>query len=264
MNTNTDCFPCFLNHVLQVGKQLTEDERFLKNALDEAGSLFREIFMEQTPPEALGKIFRKLREISGNRDPFSDFKKKSIAMALPLLSGYIKKVNESDDVLSSSLCLTATGTSMSSDDFAVFEMEKFRKCLKKAGNILFIGDEAVESVTDRILIKALGKPVTYVVRGIPVYSQVTYEDAVQAKVFMDADIFSAQTGAPGAAVRTCNSEFERLLENAGMIISRGKGNYAALSGEKFPIFFLLKADCPVIAGDIEIEQGQYVLKSINC
>ena len=264
MNTKYDCFPCFFNQVIQVGRQITDDENFLKKALNETGSLLNEISMEQTPPEALGKIFRKLREISGNRDPFSDFKKKSIALILPLLPGFIKKVNESDDILSSSLCLAATGASEKPDNFDIFEIDKFRKHLNNTDNILFIGDEAAESVMDRILIKALGKPVTYVVRGIPVSSQVTYEDAVQAEIFRDANIFSAQTGAPGSAIRTCNSEFERLMENAGMIISRGKGNYAALSGEKFPVFFLLKADCPVIAKDLEVGQGRYILKGINC
>ncbi len=264
MKTKPDCFPCFINQALMVGKQITDDETFLKKVLDETGYLFREISMEQTPPEALGKVFRKLREITGKRDPFSAVKKKNISMDLELLPDFIKQVTESDDVSASSLCLSTTGISMNSDDFAIFDLEKFKANLNKAENILFLGEEVKDVIMDRLLIRMLGKPVIYVVRGIPLSTQVTYDDAVYAEVFRDADIFSAQTGSPGTSLRTCNSEFERMLKNAGMIISRGKGNYAALSHEKYPVFFILKADCPVIAGDLNVETGRYVLKSINC
>jgi len=51
-----------------------------------------------------------------------------------------------------------------------------------------------------------------------------------------------------------------VYNNAECIISKGQGNYEALSNEIRPIFFLLKTKCPVIAKDIGIEEGSIILK----
>jgi uncharacterized protein with ATP-grasp and redox domains len=47
------------------------------------------------------------------------------------------------------------------------------------------------------------------------------------------------------------------------VISKGQGNYEALSGEKRSIFFLLKAKCRVIAKDLGVNEGDRILKGIN-
>jgi uncharacterized protein with ATP-grasp and redox domains len=41
-------------------------------------------------------------------------------------------------------------------------------------SILYIGDNAGECVFDRILIEEIDKPVTYVVRDVPVINDATY------------------------------------------------------------------------------------------
>ena len=56
------------------------------------------------------------------------------------------------------------------------------------------------------------------------------------------------------------SDFLKIYEDADMIISKGQGNYEALSSEERPIFFLLKAKCPIIARDLGIESGDIILK----
>lgn len=46
-----------------------------------------------------------------------------------------------------------------------------------------------------------------------------------------------------------------------MIISKGQGNYEALSEESSPIFFLLIAKCPVIAKHIGCGIGDFILQN---
>jgi hypothetical protein len=46
-----------------------------------------------------------------------------------------------------------------------------------------------------------------------------------------------------------------------MIISKGQGNYGALSGETSPLFFLLIAKCPIIAEHIGCNIGDFVLEN---
>jgi uncharacterized protein with ATP-grasp and redox domains len=148
-------------------------------------------------------------------------------------------------------------------DFAIFDYEKFKHYLDKTDKILYIGDNAGESVFDRILIEEIKKPVIYVVREIPVINDVTREDAIQAGIDKVAPILSSGTSAPGTVLETCSSEFIELYRKSKFIISKGQGNYEGLSEEKGLIFFLLKAKCWVIADDIGVKEGDIVLKGIN-
>jgi uncharacterized protein with ATP-grasp and redox domains len=47
---------------------------------------------------------------------------------------------------------------------------------EKNQNILYIGDNAGESVFDKLLIKELKRPVKYAVRSIPIINDVTIEE----------------------------------------------------------------------------------------
>ncbi|MFH1292973.1 MAG: ARMT1-like domain-containing protein [Pseudomonadota bacterium] len=57
------------------------------------------------------------------------------------------------------------------------------------------------------------------------------------------------------------NEFKKIYDNAEFIISKGQGNYEALSNERRPIFFLLKVKCHVIAKDIGVDEGGIILKN---
>ena len=64
---------------------------------------------------------------------------------------------------------------------------------------------------------------------------------------------------PGAILNLCSKEFLKVYDSSDLIISKGQGNYEGLSGETRPVFFLLKAKCPVVARDIGVDQGSIVL-----
>ena len=145
-------------------------------------------------------------------------------------------------------------------DFAVFDYTKFKYGLDKAHQILYLGDNAGECVFDRILIEEIKKPVNYVVRDAPIINDATYEDAVQAGIDGVATNVSSGTDAPGTILETCTAEFRNIYQNSKFIISKGQGNYEALSNETGPTFFLLKAKCKIIADDFGIDEGEIVLK----
>jgi len=90
---------------------------------------------------------------------------------------------------------------------------------------------------DRILIETLNKPVTYVVRGAPIINDATDADARQAGIDRVATLLSSGTDAPGTILKTCSDQFIRIYNDAKLIISKGQGNYEALSNQKKPIFF---------------------------
>jgi len=148
-------------------------------------------------------------------------------------------------------------------DLAISHYDAFKTRLNEAEEILYIVDNAGESVFDRILIEEMNKPTTYVVRGAPVINDVTRDDAVQAGIHQVATIISSGTSAPGTYLKKCTQSFIDEFKNSNFIISKGQGNYEGLSDEKQPIFFMLKAKCHVIAADIGVNEEDFILKGIN-
>nr|AAU83341.1 hypothetical protein GZ27E7_15 [uncultured archaeon GZfos27E7] len=280
MRTYLDCIPCFFNQALRAGRIATSDETKLKKLLDEIGLMLRDIPLESSPPETGMRIYEQVREITGVLDPYKELKSESTKKALALYPALKNKIEKSNDKLLTAIRIAIAGNVIDfgvnrnfnieeeiakvlKKDFAIFDYDKFKDHLDKTDEILYIGDNAGESVFDRILIETMKKPVIYVVRETPVINDVTYEDAIQAGIDKVATIISSGTSAPGTVLETCNAEFKEVYKNSKFVISKGQGNYEGLSDEKSLIFFLLMAKCWVIANDIGINEGDIILKGIN-
>jgi len=280
MRTYLDCIPCFVDQALRAGRIATDDEKKLKRILDEVGMMLRDIPLESTPPETGMLVYEKVREITGEFDPYKELKIESTEKALALYPSLKRIVEQSNDKLLTAIRLAIAGNVIDfgpnrdfeieeeidvvlKKEFAIYDYDKFKDCLDKTNEILYLGDNAGEAVFDRILIEELKKPVTYVVRDVPVINDVTYEDAIQAGIDEVASIVSSGTSAPGTILKTCNAEFKEAYNNSDFIISKGQGNYEGLSNENRPIFFLLKVKCHVIAHDIGVNVGNIVLKGMN-
>jgi len=126
--------------------------------------------------------------------------------------------------------------------------------------VLYIGDNVGETVFDRVFIEEITAPVTYVVRDRPVLNDVTAQDALDSGLEGLARIVSSGSASPGAVLPECSNEFLDLFDKADVVISKGQGNYEALSDAPRPIFFLLRAKCPVVARDLGVEVGSLVLR----
>jgi len=77
MKTYLDCLPCFLNQALRAGRMVTNNEMKLKRILDEVGTMVKDIPLENTPPETGDIIYRKIREISGEFNPYQKINKRT-------------------------------------------------------------------------------------------------------------------------------------------------------------------------------------------
>ena len=87
------------------------------------------------------------------------------------------------------------------------------------------------------------------------------EDAHDCGVDKIARVISSGSDAPGTVLNLCSREFLEIYHKAPLIISKGQGNFEALSEENIPIFYLLKVKCPVIAKDIRCKVNDMILKS---
>ncbi len=278
MKTYLECIPCFFGQALRAGRASTDDEAKIKRLLDELGAKLSDISLDSTPPETGRLLHRMVREITGNPDPFREIKHRCTEQALTLYPSMKQTIQQSGDRLLAAIRMAVAGNIIDfgasanfdveqtieetlTKEFAIFDYRAFKAALDRTDRILYIGDNAGETVFDRLLIEEMGKPVTYAVRGVPVINDAVIEDAVQAGLDKVATVVSSGTDAPGTILKTCSPEFRRLVAESDLIIAKGQGNFEALSGEDLPIFFILKIKCRIIAKDLGLERGDIILKA---
>lgn len=278
MKTYLDCIPCFMEQALRAGRISGIDEVEIKKVLDGVGCMIKDLPPESTPPGTGDLIYSKIREVSGIRDPYKEIKKETIREAKNLYPELKEIIEHSDDRMLTAVRIAIAGNvidfgvghefniaedvqAILNQNFGIFHYKEFRENLKNAESVLYLGDNSGESVFDKLLIEELGKPVTYVVRDVPVINDVTMQDAIDSGLDEVAKLVSSGSSAPAIIPDRCSREFLDLFESADMIISKGQGNYEGLSGSGRPIFFLLKAKCHVLAGDLGVEKGDIVLAS---
>ncbi|MCD4833440.1 MAG: ARMT1-like domain-containing protein [Bacteroidales bacterium] len=280
MKTYLECIPCFMQQAYRTARIATSDEKKIKEVLNVVGEMIKSIPMENTPPETGNIIYQKISEITEVHDPYKEIKKANIKEALSLYPELKKNIENSDDRLLTAIRIAIAGNVIDlgvnkkfnivddlkqilKQDFAIFDYEDFKNQLNRAELVLYLGDNAGESVFDKLLIEELGKPVTYAVRDIPVINDCVIEDAVTSGLDKVATLISSGSTAPATILSLCNEDFIEKFKNADLVISKGQGNYEGLSQVNRSVFFMLKAKCPVIANNLNVKENDIVLKSIN-
>jgi damage-control phosphatase, subfamily I len=276
MNTYLDCIPCFFRQALYAGRAATGDESKLKEILDRIAALVPDIPLDNPPPETARFIYRAVREVTGKVDPFESYKAQSIGKALSLYSELRSIIESSEDPLRTAVMVAIAGNVIDpgadpnfdlaremegflSRPLSIDHYESFRRRLESAANVLYLGDNAGETVFDKILIEKVSKHVVYAVRGVPIINDATVEDALKSGLGEVARVVSSGCDAPGTILKRCSRDFLDIFNSADIIISKGQGNYESLAGEKAPVFFLLKVKCPVIARHTGCQTGEMVL-----
>ncbi len=115
---------------------------------------------------------------------------------------------------------------------------------------------------DEVLAAELSRSheVVFEVRDQPIINDVTAREAQVVGIAAHARIVSTGCAAPGAIQAQCSPEFVTLFDAADIVISKGQGNFEALSGAERRIYLLLKAKCPRLADALGVDVGQYVFR----
>lgn len=280
MNTYLDCIPCFFDQALRAARMATNDDRVIKQILDDIGDMLKEIPLESSPPKSARLIYARVAEITGCKDPYADIKVKTTEEALALYPDLKNYVASYSDSLLAAIRIAIIGNSIDYGPNSTIDLHEelrqslqqqldlrdyaaFRDHLDHANHVHYIGDNAGETVFDRVLIEEIEKPITYAVRGMPVINDATVEDAREAGLDQTATILSTGSNAPGAVLGTCSHEFNESFHTADLVLAKGQGNYEALSDEARPIFFLLKIKCNVLAHHIGAKKGDLIIRGTN-
>jgi uncharacterized protein with ATP-grasp and redox domains len=297
MKTYLDCLPCLLRQALEAARMAGADAGQQRAILNRVMELLAEVSVDSTPAETGYHVHRIVREMTGVKDPYRSVKEEATRNALPLVPGLREIVVQADDPLEQAVRIAiagniidfAPGTVLSpsttlginpveglSKDvqftleatlervlrqpFAINDLEALRQALSQAERVLYLADNAGETVFDRVLIETLEQPVIYAVKGGPILNDATWEDAVAAGMGEVAEIVSTGSDAPGTVLESCSPAFRQLYEEAQVIIAKGQANHEALAEGDRRLFFLLQVKCLVLGREMGVEPGNIVLK----
>ena len=284
MKTYLDCMPCFMSQALRACRLATDDDVKIKKVIDKTAQLIQEIPMHYTPPQIGAYVYSYISEITGNSDPFLEVKRKNIDKAFELYDYFEKKMSSEADPLKAAVMLSISGNVIDMgvrgiiniEEEAAGILDKFKDIpdlgylrgkLDRSKTVLFLGDNSGEAVFDLFLLKQLeNKKVYYAVREIPVINDITRKEAELIGIDRYAEVISSGVKAPGTVLDRVSGDFLEIFSRADVIISKGQGNYEALSEVERDIFFLLIAKCPVIARNIGTDVGTPLLlykKQVN-
>ncbi|MDA8156584.1 MAG: ARMT1-like domain-containing protein [Actinomycetota bacterium] len=280
MKISLDCYPCFLRQAVIAARLGADDPALHEKIIRAVLPDIERADPDKSPAHATTFIHRKIREVLG-KDPFKDNKSHYNQIALSSYAGLKEKVWASSDPLLTAARLAIAGniidfgifTSVDigatvekalsghihTDDYALFE-----KAVRETTRILYLADNAGEIVFDRILIEVLasmGKEVTLVVKGKPVLNDVTIEDARQAGIDGTCRIIDNGSDCIGTILEMTSEDFNRHWAEAGLVISKGQGNFETLMHEKGkPIFYLFQAKCEVVCRELGVPLKAMMLK----
>jgi len=260
----------------------TDDVKKHETVLRMVLTLVSGMDMTESPPQMGRRIHNIIKEITGNQDPYSEVKKQYNDFALNLYPDLEKRVLSSVDPFLAAIKLAATGnlidfgpnaSGMAERVKAAIDdcfnqpvnlhvVETLREKVLKGGSILYLGDNAGEIVFDRLIIEQIPRDnITFAVRGAPIINDATMEDADACGITKLVKVVNNGSDVPGTVLESCSDDFRELYAHADTVIAKGQGNYETLSDEDRQIFFILKAKCPVIAGDIGCEVDDIVIIS---
>jgi uncharacterized protein with ATP-grasp and redox domains len=277
MRTYLDCYPCFLRQALDATRLAKADDLQQKAVLDRVLDVLKQIDPSSTPPEIGDRVHRIVRREVGDGDPYLTVKETCTRQALALYPRLKRLVAETHDPLGVAIRLSIAGNIIDfgpdqvydlwgtvervlAQPLAVDDEAAFREVLSRSEQVLYLADNAGETVFDRVLIEVLDVPVRYVVKGGPILNDATREDALAAGLDQVAEIVDNGLDASGTILPRCSKEFWRLYNEAELVIAKGQANYETLSEESEKVFFLLQTKCQVIARDVGVPVGSIVLK----
>jgi uncharacterized protein with ATP-grasp and redox domains len=280
MRTYLDCYTCFLRQALEAARNIGAAEALQARIINKVLLLLAEIPITRKPPEISELVQQILHTELNDPDPYVVLKQNSTQEALALLPWLHETIHNSPDPLETALRLSVAGNIIDfgaswdfnlpkvieqvlSTDFGIYDLEEIKKGLASAKSILFLADNAGETVFDKLLIEQIKKPVFYAVKSAPVLNDATRTDAISAGMDQVSTIIETGTAIPGISLEKSTPKFIRLFQTADLIISKGQGNYEMLSENPQPIFFLLKAKCAIIARDLDVPLGSFVIKKGN-
>lgn len=283
MRTYEECIPCLAGQIRRVAELATNDREKRAEIISNALKTLAEMGFENPPPYLGQTLYRTVKELSGNADPYKEFKRHFNRVGLELYPELRKIVGKSNVPFRTSVLISLAGNII---DFApdhqirlLYTIHKFlddppvidfipdlKRALEKARTVLIIGDNAGETIFDRLFIESAPKKQDYfyAVRGGAVINDATIDDALESGINRVSTVLSTGSDAPGVILNDCSSSFRNVFEVADVVVAKGMGNFETLCDIRHKkIFFILIAKCDLVAKHVGCSVGDGIVMQKN-
>lgn len=220
-------------------------------------------------PEVAEILAEKMTEFTGIDDPFSEVKSRSNSEMTGLAAGMREALSASPHPLEDAARFAVYANSIDYGmedvnefdpgsfieralelEFAIDDSELFFRSLDTADSLLYVLDNAGETVADRIFIEELQKAypklaVIAAVRGKPVLNDVTRSDLAKAGFDKTVTVVDSGRRLPGIPVKG-SREFELAYLYSDVILAKGQGNFESERDDR-RVFFLFLIKCRPIS-----------------
>jgi len=278
-----ECYGCALRQALSAARLVCSEESLQVEVLRRAASVLAGAEAGLTPPEVGEKIYRIVREATGNPDPFKEQKRLQNENVISILPRIRRIVSEAKDPLLMALRLAAAGNAIDTGAQESYDLEEsiieavrsggkfetyeqFRLSFERAKDALVIADNCGEIVFDKVLIETMlqekVKPefkIYLAVRGGPIINDVTLEEAEDLGLSKVCEIVPTGMEMPGTILNRCDPVFLRLFESVDLVISKGQGNWETLEDVDREIYFLFQAKCETVARANNCKIGELLM-----
>ena len=287
MNMDPECVPCLLGRVLYQADLCNPEtsSAAMKSALD---VLSNEFSTQKNSAEIATKVHRAAYNEMGVVDPYAQLKIQSCDVALSIFDKAANFIHSSEDPLEAAVRVAIAGNimdfgvqgitdpetlsknfdSLVSQPLAVNDLHFAKEKIRPGSKILYFLDNCGEDVLDILLIdelKSLGASVTGVVKGEPILTDVTMEDAYRSGVTNHFNnVISTGMFAIGVSVGRISDALTNEIKTSDLIISKGMANFEAMSDSGIrPILYLFRAKCSPVARAAGVSKNDNVAKLIN-
>lgn len=229
-------------------------------------------------PDFSRDLHRSLQNYTNNPDPYREAKKASNDLALRRYPELKKSLERSVSPSLTALRLALAGNIIDfaarsefdidlaindalNSQLSIDHSQQLFRTLSDSKLVLYLGDNAGEIVFDRLFIETLNHPnLVYAVRGGPVINDATMEDAEYTGMNRVTRVISTEYDAPSTIPHKSGKAFQKLFNDADLVISKGQGNLEGLLpfNDK-RIFFLLMVKCSVIAEQLKVKKDSFVV-----
>ncbi|TNF45363.1 DUF89 family protein [bacterium] len=283
MKIHPDCYPCLLRQMEMTARASGAGPEDVLSVRSAAVQALRSLWNDDdSPPAVSAPLYLMAGEICESDDPFLPQKIRYTIESLKLLPLLNRLVREAADSFEAAVRISIAGNVIDfgtggedevgdlettlmdylSKPFFRDNVKELKKRSGKAERILYLGDNAGETVFDRPLLSLLpARRVIYAAKDGPIINDATVADARLAGIHLHARLISTGARTPGTILETCSKEFLELYRQADLIISKGQGNFETLTEEEAEdrIFMLFTVKCSVAADFLGAEMGDMVV-----
>ena len=284
MKIHPDCRPCILKQMETTARAAGADEDTLRKVADIGVSELDRVWADHlSPPAVSTPLYHLTGRMCGVEDPFLAMKIHYTREALKLLPKLQSLVHKASDPLDTAVRISIAGNIIdfgTGEHWGDFDLEEtlieflekplfeddipeMRRRVSEAQTVLYIGDNAGETVFDRPLLKMLaGAEVTYAAKEGAIINDATVADATLAGIHLHARLMSSGSSTPGTILEECSDQFRDIFDSADVIIAKGQANFETLT-ELPPdsrIFMLFTVKCPVAEQHLGASMGDMIVK----